>query len=324
MFVEKYSSLFSIIVLFDFITLETLYSDAFSLDPLKNKDSITDSVPGLSRRDWFTVPIGVGGAVFYGKLLSDATKKLTRGDLVYPDSHERRVKSTIATAVIASIPPNQRSSKEDTLERLGRPLRILEVGIGKDCRVIRRGLYKDAFAEVASRGVTKIELTGVDIVSPTMAAVERARDVLLRKVENNDADVAFEFVEGSLTAGLNFQDGFFDCVICTLTLCSVDDQIAALNEIKRVLRQDGGSFGYIEHVAVTPDEPYRLLEFQQLAFDGLQQKVAGNCHLHRFTEENISSIFGVSDGSSTIANERFLVDDMWPVSCQTCGVIKLL
>jgi len=226
-----------------------------------------------------------------------------------------------------SIPQTQSNGNNDaTNDGIGRPLRILEVGIGKDCRVIRRGLYNDAFAEVSSRGVTNIDLIGLDIVSPTTGALERAKAVLLRKVENDRADVSFEFVKGSLTSRLDFRDGYFDCVICTLTLCSVDDQISALNEIKRVLRKDGGSFGYIEHVAVDPDnEPYRLLEFQQKAFDGLQQIVADNCHLRRFTEDNIYNVFGVSDGTSRIiSKERFLVDDMWPVSCQTSGVIKLV
>jgi ubiquinone/menaquinone biosynthesis C-methylase UbiE len=296
------------------IILRIKISDALAFDPTK-----------LSRRELLTVPIAAGGAVFYGKLLSDATKKLTRGDLVYPDSHERRVKSTISEAILASIPQAQSNiNKDATNDGIGRPLRILEVGIGKDCRVIRRGLYNDAFAGVSSRGVTDIDLIGLDIVSPTTGALERAKDVLLQKVENDRADVSFEFVKGSLTSRLDFRDGYFDCVICTLTLCSVDDQIAALNEIKRVLRKDGGSFGYIEHVAVNPDEPYRLLEFQQLAFDGWQQIVADNCHLHRFTEDNIYSVFGVSDGTSRIiSKERFLVDEMWPVSCQTSGVIKL-
>ena len=297
------------------VVLSVNNSKAFSLDPLKKKDSPAEDAPELSRRDiLLTVPIAAGGAVVYGKLLSDATEKLLRGELVYPDDHESRTKSTIAEAVLASIP---RETKDE-----GRPLRILEVGIGKDCRIIRRGLYNDALAQVSSRGVKDIDLIGVDIASPTSAAIDAAKDKLRKKTD--DVNVSFDFVEGSLTSRLNFQDGYFDCVICALTLCSVEDQITALNEIKRVLRKDGGSFGYIEHVAVNPDEPYRLLEFQQLAFDGLQQIVADNCHLHRYTEDSINSVFGVSDGTSRlIARERFLVEGMWPVSCQTTGVIQL-
>jgi ubiquinone/menaquinone biosynthesis C-methylase UbiE len=308
------------------IILRIDISEALSLDPFDKKFSETDSVPEFSRRELLTVPVAAGGTVLYGKLLSSVTRKLTRGDLVYPDSHERRVKATITEAVLASIRQSQTYVKKDAAnDRIGRPLRILEVGIGKDCRVIRRELYNEAFAEASSRGVASIDLIGVDTIVPTTTALESAKDVLLRKEEdNNHADVSFEFVRGSLTSRLDFPDGYFDCIICALTLCSVDDQIAALSEVKRVLRKDGGSFGYIEHVAVNPGEPYRLLEFQQLAFDGVQQKLADNCHLHRFTEENISSVFGVADGTSrSISNERFLVDDMWPVSCQASGVIQL-
>ena len=47
--------------------------------------------------------------------------------------------------------------------------------------------------------------------------------------------------------------------------------------------------------------------------------------LHRYTEDSIYSVLGVSDGTSRVlAKERFLVDQMWPVSCQTCGVVQLI
>ncbi|VEU36986.1 unnamed protein product [Pseudo-nitzschia multistriata] len=308
-----------------FTSKGNLFSDAFSLDPLKNKDPTASSSSGFSRRQWFKIPIALGGATIYGKLLSGAVKKVARGDLEYPTAHEDRIKDTIRIAAIASIPAVPSKNENDVVTRLERPLRILEVGCGKDCRIIRRNLYDDAFFDLASSGITKIELTGVDILSPSTEAIHSAKDVLSQRVESSKLDISFDYVKGSLMTGLDFDDGFFDCVICSLTLCSVDDQVGALTEIKRVLRQKGGSFGYVEHVAVNGDEPYRLLEFQQELFDGLQQLVADNCHLHRFTEDNIYRIFGVSEGTSTaIARDRFLVDEMWPISCQTSGVIKLL
>ena len=309
------------------ITPESLFSEAFSFDPLKeNKDGF------FSRRKLITVPIGVAGAVVYGKLLSTSFEKLTRGDLVYPNAHEQRVRSTISTAVIGSIPSNLSSKIDnDGSEGVIRSLRILEVGLGKENRVIQRGLYKEAFSEATSKGISKIELIGVDIVSPTTAILERSKNILMRTGEDNGADISFEFVKGSITSGLEYEDNFFDCVLCSLTLCSVDDQVTALNEIKRVLKSDGGTFGYVEHVAVNPDEPYSLLSFEQKLFNPLQILVADNCHLNRFTEDNISSVFGISEGSSMttakstkLTSERFLVDDMWPVSCQVCGVIKKL
>jgi hypothetical protein len=90
--------------------------------------------------------------------------------------------------------------------------------------------------------------------------------------------------------------------------------------MKRLLRP-GGTLGYVEHVAVEPDEPYRFLEWQQEVLNPLQQAVADNCHLHRYTPEAIQSVFTSAD-SSSLQQERFLVDNMWPVSCQCCGVIQ--
>jgi ubiquinone/menaquinone biosynthesis C-methylase UbiE len=290
-------------------------SQAFSVDPSKKGDAVKDA----SRRDLLVWPIGVGGAVLYGKLVSDAFQKLSRGELVYPDAHEQRVETTIATAVVGAIPRNTETVESSvTLER---PLRILEVGVGKDCRVARRDLYRKAFSEVASsQTCTKIELTGLDIVSPSENVLDITRDFVRDLGIEYNIEANFNYRQGSVTEQLEFEDGHFDCVLSILTLCSVDDQLAALKEMKRVLRPHGGTFGYVEHTAVLADEPYRLLEFQQIIFDPLQQAVADNCHLHRYTDATVSEVFG--PGSRRLTTERFIVDGMWPVSCQSSGVFQ--
>jgi SAM-dependent methyltransferase len=275
-------------------------------------------LPQLSRRQLLTWPIGIGGAIFYAKLIAEAAEKLSRGDLAYPVAHEQRVELVISKATVAAIPPKLE-------EGTPRPLRVLEVGIGKEWRVERRGLYHTALDQLSSRGVSKMELTGVDIVIPKSNIIEDARSRMRRIASESQMDVDLKVVEGSITSKLEFPDGWFDCVICALTLCSVDEQNAALEEIKRLLRKDGGTFGYVEHVAVNPGEPYRFLDLQQQVLDPLQQTVADNCHLHRFTEDNIARVFDVEGDramSSRVFNERFIVDNMWPVSCQSCGVIQ--
>lgn len=266
---------------------------------------------GLSRRELLAWPVGLGGAVVYGKLVSDAAQKLSRGELVYPEAHESRVSTTIATALKASIPTEQ---------KLARPLRVLEVGIGTECRVILRSLYATGYKELAASGVANIDLVGVDVASPSESALEKIAVKLRELDQENQIRTNFQVVEASISHTLDFPDGYFDCIISSLTLCSVDDQFRALQEIRRLLRADGGTFSYVEHTAVLPEEPYRLLELQQKIFDPLQQIVADNCHLHRYTDANIREVFG--NDSKIVSSERFLVDGMWPVSCQSRGVIQ--
>lgn len=273
---------------------------------------------GISRRDLLRWPLGIGGAVVYGKLVSDAAQKLSRGELVYPEAHEQRVASTIATAILNSIPSNNTGETKV----MDRPLRVLEVGIGKDCRVIRRNLYRKAYDDVVSSGrVSQLALTGLDISVPPQSAIDTAKNILQNFDRECGTSTQFQFVKGSISEHLNFPDGYFDCIVSSLTLCSVDDQAAALKEMKRLLRGDGGCLGYVEHTAVLPDEPYRFLELQQKVFDPLQQAVADNCHLHRYTDLAISNVFNQAC-SRIITSERFLVEGMWPVSCQSCGVIQ--
>jgi hypothetical protein len=122
-------------------------------------------------------------------------------------------------------------------------------------------------------------------------------------------------------------------VTSLLVLCSVTDQLQALSNVKSLLRTDGGTFGYVEHVAVDLEDPLEkgrfLLDWEQQFFDPLQQIVANNCHLHRFTEYAINNTFYVhqddcnSRKSTLLLNQRFFVDDMWPVSCQCCGVVQV-
>ena len=61
-----------------------------------------------------------------------------------------------------------------------------------------------------------------------------------------DARVPVE-VSAAGAEALPFPDGSFDTVVSTLVLCTVPDQEAALDEVRRVLRP-GGRLLFIEHV----------------------------------------------------------------------------
>jgi len=91
-----------------------------------------------------------------------------------------------------------------------------------------------------------VRLTGIEL-SPAMLEIARARARELGR----DAD---------LRAGdaqtLDFPDERFDTVVCTLSLCTIPDDRAAVAEARRVLRP-GGAFLLLEHVR-SPVLPVRV------------------------------------------------------------------
>ena len=91
-----------------------------------------------------------------------------------------------------------------------------------------------------------VRLTGIEL-SPAMLEIARARARKLgRQVDLRVGDAqALEFSEES-----------FDTVVCTLSLCTIPDDRAAVAEVRRVLRA-GGRFLLLEHVR-SPFLPIRL------------------------------------------------------------------
>ena len=71
-------------------------------------------------------------------------------------------------------------------------------------------------------------------------------------------------------------DGSFDCVVTSFVLCTVADVDRALTEIARALKP-GGKYLFCEHGL--SDDPN--VQRWQRRLDGLQQRLAGGCHLTR-------------------------------------------
>jgi SAM-dependent methyltransferase len=82
-----------------------------------------------------------------------------------------------------------------------------------------------------------------------------ARDALRRKAERYGIDLE---IRGQRAEATGLATASVDAVICTLVLCTVEDQAAALAEVHRILRP-GGRFVFIEHVASDPG-PLRALQ----------------------------------------------------------------
>ncbi len=73
-----------------------------------------------------------------------------------------------------------------------------------------------------------------------------------------------------------FADASFDCVVCTFTLCSVDDPARVMHEMRRILRP-GGKALFLEH-GRAPDSD--VLTWQQ-RIEPVWKRLAGGCHLTR-------------------------------------------
>lgn len=73
-----------------------------------------------------------------------------------------------------------------------------------------------------------------------------------------------------------FADASFDCVVCTFTLCSVEDPRQVMAELRRILRP-GGEALFLEH-GRAPD--VGVLRWQEW-IEPVWKRLAGGCHLTR-------------------------------------------
>jgi ubiquinone/menaquinone biosynthesis C-methylase UbiE len=91
-----------------------------------------------------------------------------------------------------------------------------------------------------------VQLTGIEF-SPAMLEIARqAAAEIGRTIDLRVGDAQ----------ALDFSDETFDTVVCTLALCTIPDDRAAVSEAKRVLRS-GGRFLLLEHVR-SPNPAVRL------------------------------------------------------------------
>ncbi len=115
-------------------------------------------------------------------------------------------------------------------------------------------------------------------VEPSPGARKMARPAMAR------AAFPVEFV-GQDGQALALPDGAVDCVVTSWTLCTIPDPARALAEFHRVLKP-GGRFLFVEH-GLSPDAG--VARWQQ-RLDGLEQCIAGGCHLVR----RIDALIGAS------------------------------
>lgn len=100
---------------------------------------------------------------------------------------------------------------------------------------------------------------------------------------------------------LSAADGSVDSVVATLVLCTVQDPIRALREIRRVLAPEG-SFRFVEHVRA---ESRRQARLQDLVAP-LHKRIAAGCHPNRDTLAVIER-----EGFRLVELERFPLGPPW-------------
>jgi ubiquinone/menaquinone biosynthesis C-methylase UbiE len=139
--------------------------------------------------------------------------------------------------------------------------RVLEVGVSS-------GLNFPLYGK-------QVEIVvGID-PSPRLLAIARRRA--------GAAGVRTELLQASATA-IPLADSTVDTVVMTWTLCSITDPLAALREMRRVLKPDGRLL-FVEH-GLSP-EP--AIERWQHRLTPIWCRVAGGCHLDRKMDDLIRS-----------------------------------
>jgi ubiquinone/menaquinone biosynthesis C-methylase UbiE len=132
--------------------------------------------------------------------------------------------------------------------------RVLEVGIGSGLNL---PLYDAAKVQ---------QLWGLD-PSEEMWALARPRNTALH--------FNVTFLQASAEA-IPLDEGSVDTVVVTYTLCTIPNVLAALQEMRRVLRP-GGQLLFCEHGAA-PDEAVRCWQDR---LTPLWKQLGGGCHLNR-------------------------------------------
>jgi ubiquinone/menaquinone biosynthesis C-methylase UbiE len=112
-------------------------------------------------------------------------------------------------------------------------------------------------------------VTRVRAVEPSERSVELAR----ARIEAAAMPVEVVGLDGQT---LPLPDDSADNVLCTWSLCTIPDAVAAVTEMRRVLRP-GGALHFVEH-GCSPNEKVRRWQDR---LNGFQQRIAGGCNLNR-------------------------------------------
>ena len=138
--------------------------------------------------------------------------------------------------------------------------RVLELGAGTGSNL---EYYTDA--------VTELVMAEPD---PHMATILRER------LERDGTAARNPSVIEASAEELPFDDGSFDTVVSTLVLCTVENPVRAVTEVRRVL-VEGGRFLYLEHIRSARPGLARWQDWLERPWGW----IAGGCHPNRPTDQ---------------------------------------
>ena len=133
--------------------------------------------------------------------------------------------------------------------------RVLEVGFGT-------ALNLEYYPETV-RSLTGLDPKPADGLPAFAQRIKAARFPVERCILPADGELPFE-------------EGFFDSVVTTWTLCSIPEPSAALEEMRRVLKP-GGTYCFIEHGRAPTDATARW----QDRCDPIWTRISDGCHMNR-------------------------------------------
>jgi ubiquinone/menaquinone biosynthesis C-methylase UbiE len=120
---------------------------------------------------------------------------------------------------------------------------------------------------------------------------------LRERIERRIARAPFPVEQHELRADreLPFEDGSFDSVVTTWTLCSIPDAESALQEMRRVLRPEG-RYVFVEHGRAETESTAKW----QDRVNPLWRKIADGCNLNRPIDRIVAD-----NGFELVDLERF-------------------
>ena len=147
----------------------------------------------------------------------------------------------------------------------------------KQTRTIRERVCAELKGEVLEIGFgtghnlpfLPADVTRLLAVEPSSRSVELARE----RIASSPIEVEVVGLDGQR---LPVEDESVDAVLCTWSLCTIPDAVAAVRESRRVLRP-GGLFHFIEHGAALDSKVRRW----QDRLNPIQNRIGGGCNLNR-------------------------------------------